>query len=167
MQTPSELLLSQKMIYEPCGFKLTDLVVDAESEAYQACDFKLNKLFVKFRKSKITPTKVGQFVTLWKRTKNGSIAPFDFVDPTDLFIISVKDKSNFGLFFFTKAVLLKHGILSQNKKGGKRALRVYPPWVLTTSHQAKKTQAWQVDHFFMIPSKKPIDLVHAKKLINQ
>ena len=154
MQTPDELLLFQKMIYDPCGYRLTDLVIETEGVDYQACSFKLNKIFVKFRKSKVTPTKVGQFVTLWKRIKNRPIAPFDFIDPIDLFI-------------FTKAVLLKHGILSQNKKGGKRALRVYPPWVLTANDQAKKTQAWQVEHFLMIPSRKPIDLVHAKKFINQ
>jgi hypothetical protein len=167
VQTPDELLLFQKMIYDPCGYRLTDLVIEPEGVVYQACEFKLNKIFVKFRKSKVTPAKVGQFVTLWKRIKNGAIAPFDFIDPIDLFIISVRDENKLGQFIFTKAVLLKHGILSQNKKGGKRAMRVYPPWVLTANDQAKKTQAWQVEHFLIIPSRKPIDLVQAKKFINQ
>lgn len=167
MQAPSELLQSQKIIYEPCGFRLTDLVVEAESKHYQACDFKLNKIFVKFRKSKITPTKVGQFVTLWKRTKNGPIEPIEAIDPIDLFIISVRDKNKWGQFIFTKTVLIKHGILSQNRQGGKRALRVYPPWVLTTSDQAKRTQAWQVEYFLAIPNKNSVDLDLAKKFFIQ
>lgn len=152
------------MIYEPCGYRLTDLVIEPEGVRYQACGFRLNEIFVKFRKAKITPSKVGQFVTLWKRTQNGPIEPFDFIDPIDLFIISVGDKNNLGQFLFTKAVLLKHGILSQNKKGGKRAMRVYPPWVVTSSDQAKRTQAWQVEHFLTIPNRKPIDQVFAKKV---
>jgi hypothetical protein len=164
---PNELLLSQKMIYEPCGYRLTELVFEPENVDYQSCNFKLNKIFIKFRKSKITPTKVGQFVTLWKRAKNGPIEPFDFLDPIDLFIICVRDKNKFGQFIFTKDVLLKHGILSKNKKGGKRAMRVYPPWVLTANDQAKKTQAWQVEHFLMMPNKKPIDLEFAKKFFTQ
>jgi len=44
-----------------------------KSVEYEACIFRLNDFFVRFGVSKITPTKIGQFVTLWKRTDNGRI----------------------------------------------------------------------------------------------
>ena len=44
---------------------------------------------------------------------------------------------------FTKKTLpySLQGFASQDGKGGKRAMRVYPPWDITDSPQAKKTQA--------------------------
>lgn len=165
METQDEFALAKKLIYKPCGYKATSPVAELESSDYQACDFKLGKISVKFRTAKITPTKVGQFVTLWKRIGNGPIEPFDVADPVDLFIISVRDKTNCGQFIFSKTVLHKNGVLSQNKKGGKRAIRVYPPWVTTTSNQAKKTQAWQVPYFVAMSDRQPIDLNLVKKLL--
>jgi hypothetical protein len=38
--------------------------------------------------------------------------------------------------------------VSKDGKGGKRAMRIYPPWDITDNRQAKKTQAWAVDVFF-------------------
>ena len=61
-----ELAIAKKLIYEPCGFKCSSIKVEPESSAYKACNFKLDKIFAKHRKAKITPTKVGQFVTLWR-----------------------------------------------------------------------------------------------------
>jgi hypothetical protein len=50
-------------------------MLERESLEYAACSFKLNSMSVKFRVAKITPTKIGQFVTLWKRvSKGGSVA---------------------------------------------------------------------------------------------
>jgi MepB protein len=45
------------------------------------CALLLNGLRVQYRVAKITPTKVGQFVTLWKRVGRGPIQPFDLSDP--------------------------------------------------------------------------------------
>lgn len=42
-----------------------------------------------------------------------------------------KTKSELGLFIFPKEALIKHGIFSVKSKGGKRAIRVYPPWDLS------------------------------------
>jgi hypothetical protein len=161
----NELVIAQKLIYEPCGFKCTSISTEPESSAYAACDFKLNKINVKFRKAKITPTKVGQFVTFWKRIGSGPIQPFDITDPIYLFIVSVADKNKCGQFIFPKAVFEAQGILSKNKKGGKRALRVYPPWVNVSSNQAKKSQDWQVQYFLEMSNLKTINLALAKKLL--
>ncbi len=44
---------------------------------------------------------------------------------------------------YNKANFVK-GIISLSKQGGKRAMRVYPPWDKPESKQAAKTQVWQV-----------------------
>ena len=52
---------------------------------------------------------------------------------------------------FLGAFLLSSGIIfSQNKKQGKRGIRVYPPWDKTENNQARKTQAWQIKYFLSL-----------------
>jgi hypothetical protein len=138
--------------------------MEAESAEYSACVFELNNLSIRFRTAKITPTKNGQFVTLWKRSESGPIAPFEISDSIDLFVISTRLDNRFGQFIFPKAVLCKHGIVSTDKKEGKRAMRVYPPWDQTTSKQAEKTQKWQLEYFLEIPENKSLDIDRFKKL---
>ncbi len=159
-----DLLLAQKHIYEPNGLVCSNIQQEAESTEYGAFEFDLNNQHVKFRVAKITPTKVGQFVTLWKRIENGPIQPYDITDPIDLFIISVRNAEHFGQFVFPKAVLLTQGVLAKNGKGGKRALRVYPSWDKTDSPQAKKTQDWQLLYFFEIDFNQGANIEIVKKL---
>jgi hypothetical protein len=161
-----DLLIAQEHVYDKCGYTYTTPLKETESAEYSACNFKLHGLKIKFRNARITPTKIGQFVTLWKRKGDGPIQPFDSSDPIDLFIVSVRSGKHLGQFIFPKSVLTYQGILSTKKKEGKRAMRVYPPWDITTSKQAQKTQQWQLEYFLEIPPKKAVDLVLAKKLIN-
>lgn len=167
MKSSKVLLLFQELICKPCSYRLNQLVVEDESADYQAAEFRLNDLIVKFRNAKVTPTKVGLFVTFWKRNGKGPIQPFDVSDPIDLFVVSVEEKNNFGVFVFNKLILQKQGILSQKKVGGKRALRVYPPWTLTVSAQAKKTQAWQSEYFIELNADKSTDVKLFKKILTQ
>lgn len=160
----SDLLAIKDLIYDPCDCKCSLPIKEAESSEYGACDFELNGLSIKFRNAKITPTKIGQFVTLWKRIDKSPIQPFDFTDSFDLFIISTRKDNHFGQFIFPKSVLCEQGIISTNNKEGKRAIRVYPPWDETLSKQAQKTQKWQLDYFLEIPSDKPINMELVKKL---
>ncbi|MGL4629999.1 MAG: MepB family protein [Leadbetterella sp.] len=102
------------------------------------------------RVSKITPTKTGQFVTIWKRNEEGITEPFDGKDDIDFVIIVSKRDDTIGQFIFLKSVLLEKGIFSLNGKGGKRGIRVYPPWDKVESKQAEKTQAWQKKYFVEI-----------------
>lgn len=126
--------------------------------------FTLNQKAICYRKSKITPTKTGQFVTVYKRLQTGIIAPFDVTDSIDFVIISVLKNGLFGQFIFPKAVLLAKGIFSTSSKEGKRALRVYPPWDQTTSKQAKQTQLWQLAYFYEITAN--TDYSAVKKLVS-
>lgn len=160
----SDLLAVRELVYDKHGYDCTAPEMEAEGAEYGAYTFKLNRWLIRFRVAKITPTKVGQFVTLWKRSERGPIAPYDLSDPTDLYVISTRKGHHFGQFVFPKAVLCERGILSNNNKGGKRAIRVYPPWDEPTSGQAEKTQRWQLDYFLEISSDGVIDTVRLKKL---
>lgn len=145
-----------KSLYEECHFTLSDFKIEAESQEYGACRFKLNNLQVVYRNAKTTPKKTGQFVTCWKRIDDGPIEPFSEMDHLDLLVVTVSTADYRGQFVFPKSALLKKGIITTSKKEGKRAFRVYPPWDLTNSPQAQRTQKWQLDYFLAITDR--IDL---------
>lgn len=160
----NDLLLVKTFVYDRCGFHCTHPTPENESVDYGAYTFKINGKSVRYRISKITPTKTGQFVTIWKRNGNGPIEPFEISDDIDLVIISTRNNDHFGQFVFPKSVLVDKRIFSGNIVEGKRGIRVYPPWDRTTNRQAQKTQQWQLEYFLEIPSGNSIDLARAKKL---
>ncbi|MCE5173737.1 MepB family protein [Paenibacillus profundus] len=160
----SDLLATKDLVYNPCRFDCSRPLLEAQNAEYGAYVFNLNALSIRFRVARITPTKVGQFVTLWERIGDGPIQPYDVSDPVDFFVISTRKGSNFGQFIFPKVVLCEQDIVSNKGKGGKRAIRVYPPWDNPTSRQAQKTQIWQLEYFLEIPVNIPIDFVRAQML---
>jgi hypothetical protein len=162
-ELPKDLIQIKKLLLDIGDFEISHLIPEQESSEYGACTFILNNLNIRYRTAKITPTKTGQFVTLWKRINQGPIQPFDSNDPIDLFIISARKDDHFGLFIFPKSVLITKEIVS-DKKEGKRAIRVYPSWDVTTSKQAQKTQKWQLDYFLEINQNQIMDLKRAKLL---
>lgn len=162
---PHDLILAKGLVYDCCNVECTEPQPEAESTEYNAYRFEINKKIICYREAKITPTKTGQFVTLWKRNLSGTIEPFDFCDTIDFVIIDVRKENNFGQFIFPKAVLLEKGIFSTTTKEGKRATRVYPPWDITTSKQAQKTQQWQLDYFLKISENESI-VLRAKELLD-
>ena len=159
----TDLQLAEKLLYNECGFQLQNLIWNSENANYAACSFELNTYKIQFRVANITPTKIGQFVAIWKRNNNGITVPFDVADSLDFMIISIRDSENFGQFIFPKSVLVSHGIISQNEKGGKRGIRVYAPWDKPENKQAMKTQAWQVNYFVEIRENSHLDLEFVKK----
>ena len=100
-----------------------------------------------FRSAKITPIKIGQFVIFWKRNDDGATAPYDEIDSFEGLVVYCCNQTKQGYFYFPKDVLLKHDIISQAGKGGKRGFRVYPSWDMVDNAQAQKTQAWQRKYF--------------------
>lgn len=159
-----DFLLVQKLAYEPNGLRCQNLKWEAESVDYAACSFEINNKVIKFRVAKITPTKIGQFVTFWKRFGQSPIMPYDISDAFDLFVVNVRNDEHFGQFVFPKEVLFQKGFISKNERGGKRAMRVYPPWDVAESNQAKKTQAWQLLYFFEIQPN--LDMLNIQKLFH-
>ncbi|HEU0126171.1 MepB family protein [Flavobacterium sp.] len=161
----TDLKLAKEIVFEKSGLEIRFLQKENESEEYSAYRFELNDKKICYREAKITPTKTGQFVTLWKRNKNGIIEPFDYSDSIDFVIVSVRKDFNWGQFIFPKKVLLAKGIFSTPNKEGIRATRVYPPWDETTSKQAQKTQKWQLDYFFPFTDQNDIDWKNIKKIV--
>lgn len=137
-------------IYDKCELEISDFNTEPESKEYEACRFKLNRLNIVSRNAKITPKKVGQFVTFWKRNENGPIEPFFETDPINFYVVNVRTENKFGQFVFPKSVLVKKGIISTGKKEGKRAFRVYPNWDIAKNKQSEQTQKWQLNYFYEI-----------------
>lgn len=142
-----DLLLAEDLVYKPSGLILQNLKIEDESADYGASEFTIKNRSVKFRVGKITPTKVGQFVTFWKRIGEGPILPYEFTDSFDFLVVSARAENHFGQFVFPKAALCEKGVVSCNGKEGKRAMRIYPPWDNADNSQAKKTQVWQLQYF--------------------
>lgn len=162
----ADLLLSKETVFDKAELLLTSLQKENESEEYSAYRFVLNNKNIYYRESKITPTKTGQFVTLWKRNQKGTIEPFDYSDAIDFVIVTVRKDQNWGQFVFPKKTLLEKGIFSTQTKEGIRATRVYPPWDETTSKQAQKTQLWQLNYFFNFSDSDHFDLEAFKKIFS-
>ncbi|GAF02950.1 MepB family protein [Saccharicrinis fermentans] len=139
-------------IYDKCSLNISDFKAEPESKEYNACQFQLNGLNIRSRNAKITPKKIGQFVTFWERNGNGLIEPFNENDRIDFYTVNVRNENEFGQFVFPKSVLIKQGIISTEKKEGKRGFRVYPKWDNVKNKQAERTQKWQLKYFYVISS---------------
>lgn len=146
----SSLKTIKEFVYDPCGLVCSNFTQHSESVEYEACSFELNGKKIQHRVSKITPTKTGQFVAIWKRNQEGKTEPYHSSDDLDFMCITSVSGADFGQFMFPKSVLIEKGILTTNTKSGKRGMRVYPPWDVATNQQAQKTQAWQLNYFFTV-----------------
>jgi len=162
-----DLLAAKTLAYDPSGFRCSPPVPEPESAEYAAHGFTIDGLSVRFRVAKTTPTKVGQFVTVWRRSAEGPIRPFDTEDGIDLFVISSRDSGHFGQFVFPRDVLCERGIVSRGGSGGKRGFRVYPPWVTTANRQASRTQAWQTKYFLDFTGGGSVDMARTRALYSR
>lgn len=151
-------------IYDRFNFSYSDIKSEVESVEYAASTFKLKGLHVKFRCAKITPTKIGQFVTIWRRNEKGITQPHTMEDAVDFFVILTRKDNRVGHFIFPKSVLATHGIITTSTKEGKRGIRVYPPWDITENKQAQKTQKWQINYFVETTDLDPPDIQKLKLL---
>jgi hypothetical protein len=148
-------------LYETLGHHITELVIEIDCKDYSAVRFKLDYKVVISRTAKITPTKTGQFVTIWKRTEGGQIEPYNSLDTFDFIVIDVIKGHRHGQFVFSKAALIKHSIISTAEKEGKRGIRVYPIWDTAINKQAIATQKWQLKYFIELPLNGKADLERA------
>jgi hypothetical protein len=146
-------------VYDKCAFEISNFKLSSESKAYGACQFELNGRSIISRNAKITPKKVGQFVTFWNRSKDGLIEPYNKLDHLDFYIVNVCAKNQFGQFVFPKSVLINKGIISSEEKEGKRAFRVYPSWEKNLNKQAERNQNWQLEYFYEINATTNIEKV--------
>ena len=144
------LLEVKNKVYDKLSLEISKLKKELEGAEYDACQFYLNGLKIISRSSKITPKKVRQFVTFWKRNQDGETEPFSENDQFDFYVINSKSGNRFGQFVFPKSELIDKGFISSERKSGKRGFRVYPAWDKTLNKQAEKTQKWQMNYFYEI-----------------
>ncbi len=55
------------LVYKPNNLMLTNLKEEKQNAEYVGCLFHLNNKTIRFRVSKITPNKIGQFVSFWEK----------------------------------------------------------------------------------------------------
>ncbi|MPT32296.1 MAG: hypothetical protein E2600_11665 [Chryseobacterium sp.] len=142
-----ELQHLNDLILKELNLQLSEITPDLECEEYSGFNFKINQTNYKFRKSKLTPKKVGQFVTFWKRDLYGKTVPFDVNDDFAFYIISIEESENSGFFVFPKVILEKENLISSEQKTGKRGFRIYADWHFPNNKQAEKTKLWQTEYF--------------------
>lgn len=134
-------------MWEKWGIDFSGVAPEPESAEYGAHSLTFGGRQAIYRVAKTTPTKAGQFVTLWRRSLAGPIRPFDADDGVALFIVQAGTGAGLGQFVFPLSVLTRRGVVSVDGKGGKRAIRVYAPDVVVASDQARRTQKWQCEWF--------------------
>lgn len=146
----------EEKAFHPASLQITNQVKDAGSEDYDGLDLLCNgNVRIKYRKAKLTPKKVGNFVALWKRSTSGDTEPFALSDPFDFYMIAVHSESRSGFFMFPKQALADNGVLTDGAKEGKRGFRLYPDWEEAPNRQAMKTQQWQSAYFVDLDEKEP------------
>ncbi|MFY7900828.1 MAG: MepB family protein [Chitinophagaceae bacterium] len=155
----SSVKVISDQLYLKCGYLLNNLIFQSEGLEYNACSFSLNQRKVVYRTSKVTPTKIGQFVTIWKRNNSGITAPYSVDDDFDFMVITSILHDKVGQFIFPKAILIAKQIVSTDNNIGKRGIRVYPPWYKVSSKQAVNTQAWQKKYFVELNTNDSVELV--------
>jgi len=137
-----------ELLYEPNHLTIKNIREETQNSDYGAGIFQLNSKSVRFRVAKITPTKVGQFVSFWEKDEANKNQAFSYDNATDLLVINTfNNNGDFGQFVFPKEVLLKQNILKTANTKGKMAIRVYPSWDTPTSKQAIATKKWQSPYF--------------------
>jgi hypothetical protein len=166
---PQELITAIGQVYKPAGMTLTqEAQREPESAEYEACRLGLDDHEVVFRVAKTTPTKIGQFVTLWKRpTPVSEIAPFDTGDGITFVVVNVADDTHRGQFVFDQKILAAKGVMSIDGVGGKRAIRVYPPWARPVAKQAIRTQQWQLKYFLALEQNGSADADQVRRLFGK
>jgi hypothetical protein len=149
------------------GTTLSGAVVrEAEGAEYGAARCSLDGRALVFRVARTTPTKIGQFVTLWQRAHPGAeIAPLDAQDAVDVVVVFASSAQQHGYFIFSKAVMVAQGVFSSAAHAGKRAFRLYPPWSHPVAAQAVKSQRWQSACFLHCSADGSADPVQARRLL--
>lgn len=160
-----ELFAVQNEFLNALKHLIRDLKWESESKEYHACRFKYQGSDFVYRKAKITPTKTGQFVTIWKRSKEGTIVPYGEADPIDFLMVYTPAANNSGFFLFPKNCLINYAILASENMSGKLGFRVYPPWDITTSKQAMKTKEWQDQYFFDLSKDDELNKNHFQNIL--
>ncbi|MCA0155259.1 MepB family protein [Tsukamurella sp. M9C] len=129
------------------GARLRAVTAETQGSDYEACTADIDGALWRVRTARITPTKPGAFVAVWRRGPDGETEPFDAGDPTAGLLVLVPDGPRFGAFAFPGEVLCALGVYSSSSSAGKRGFRLYPAWSTGLNPQAERTRAAQAPYF--------------------
>lgn len=129
------------------GIGSTQIVVEEQGSDYESGKVTLDSGTWRIRTARVTPTKPGAFVAVWKRSSSGTTEPFDSFDDCVGLMVFVNDVDRFGVFTFTREHLMELGVLQSSLAPGKRGFRTYPSWCTDLNAQAVRTQRAQSDAF--------------------
>lgn len=117
--------------------------VEEQNSDYESGVARIGKEQWRIRTARITPTKPGAFVAVWKRDEGGSTRPFTADESMSGLLVFAEEQERFGVFQFTTAHLISLGCVSSELHPGKRGFRVYPAWCTDLNPQASRTQRAQ------------------------
>lgn len=162
---PTSLDEAITQIYMSAGLEVTNVIAEKNPKSfpYDAARLTINGIKAVYRAGKTTPSRPGQFVTLWKRPA-GTNVPLEPKD-VDVVIVNVDSNTDKGQFIFHQEILMKHGYLNAGRKKGKMAFRVFPPGA-KPKPAALKTQQWQCKYFLPITSKGLFNKKLLRKLLH-
>ncbi|MDH6679397.1 hypothetical protein M2284_003619 [Rhodococcus sp. LBL1] len=151
-------------LFDVLGVEYSPAVPEPDNTDYGAVVSDIGRSTMRFRVGKLTPRKVGLFVSVWRRAPCGSTEPFPAEGNVDGLVVAAREGGRFGAFVFPTEVLVTRGVVSVDGAGGKRGFRVYPPWSATNNPQAKRSQQWQCDYFLGMDDGSDVDLNRAGRL---
>lgn len=125
----------------------SEIVAEEQGSDYEAGQVEIGSGSWRIRTARVTPTKPGAFVAVWKRSPSGKTQPFESTDSCEGLMVFVKDGSRFGVFTFSREHLVGLGIVQSSHAPGKRGFRVYPTWCTNLNAQATRTQRAQAGAF--------------------
>lgn len=135
---------------ETVGLTLAEVVPEEQNSDYESGCAKLEGTWWRVRTARITPTKPGAFVAIWRRNSEGNTEPFSTDDDCAGLLVFVSDEDRFGVFRFPTAALGELGVYSSQRSAGKRGFRLYPIWYTSLNSQAIRTQGKQAPFFELI-----------------
>lgn len=136
-----------RTLFSQLHIPITGVTAETNNGAYGGELLETSRGKIRLRTGKVTPTKPGFFVTVWRRTDGGETEPFPSDDGADFLVITVRGERGSGMFIFPTAALAVRGVVSVRGKGGKRGFRLYPPWLQALNPTATRSQSWQSEFF--------------------
>ncbi|GAC79081.1 hypothetical protein SAMN04488550_3857 [Gordonia malaquae] len=124
-----------------------ELTPDTSNIDYAGRIARVGREVWRVRTARITPTKPGAFVAVWRRAADGGTEPFPSDEPITGLLVFVEDGDHEGVFAFTLNDLERLKITASPTSPGKRGFRVYPEWVDGLNPQATRTQRAQAAAF--------------------
>ncbi|MEB4615596.1 MepB family protein [Leucobacter sp. M11] len=132
----------------PAGIALGAVTPEPEAAGYAGGLVRVGARQLRIRTARLTPKKTGLFVAIWTRRADGSSGPVPGDDPSDGVLLFVAEGEHRGAFLVPGRGPDPLGLRANlDGSGGKRGVRLYPPWSQAESAQAGRSQHAQAPFF--------------------